>query len=162
MLFSGTGKAHPRSIGSDPRVDSGAYRRAWQGGLRGNKSGPHGLTTWYPLVLRVLNPFMNSFCPDSNLLEGFWASVCFQTTSVSPPGRFCFCWVTKKIRVLFRAFLTSKLLQVDLVPPPLFGGCLIHFSALVCPVSQAGCGFQVENTEKDLNSKTHTWYLVPA
>ena len=68
---------HPRPVGSDPRVNSGASRRAWQGGLWVNKSGTQGLTTWHPLVWRVLNPFLILVCPDSNLLEGFWALVFF-------------------------------------------------------------------------------------
>ena len=76
-MISGSEKAHPRSIGSDPRMNSGAYRRAWHGGLRVNKSGSRGLTTRYPLVPRVLGPLLILVCPNSNLLEGFGASVVF-------------------------------------------------------------------------------------
>ena len=70
---------HPGPVGFSPRVNSGAYRRAWQGGLGVNK-GPKGSQTWYPLVWRLLNPFLILVCPNSNLLEGFWALV-FSTTS---------------------------------------------------------------------------------
>ena len=58
-------------MGSDPRVNAGAYHHAWQGGLRVSKSGSQGLTTWYPLVWRVLDPFLILVRPGSNLLEGF-------------------------------------------------------------------------------------------
>ena len=43
------------------------------GGFRVDKSRSQGLTTWYLPILRVLNSFLALVCPNSNLLDGFWA-----------------------------------------------------------------------------------------
>ena len=67
-LAVGTGRRQARG-----RVDSGPNRRARQGGFRVNKSGSQVLTTWYPPILRVLNPFPAMVCRNSNLSEGFRA-----------------------------------------------------------------------------------------
>ena len=72
-LAVGTGPRRARarvlSLGStrDP------YRWARQGGLWINKSGSQGLTAMHPPTLRAPNPFPALVCPNSNLLNGFWA-----------------------------------------------------------------------------------------
>ena len=43
------------------------------GGLRVNKSGFPGLGTWYPPMLRVLNPFPALGSPNSKVLGGLGA-----------------------------------------------------------------------------------------
>ena len=65
----GRGPQRPRARALTLRSTRDPYHRARQGGLRVNKSGSWGVTTWHPFFLTVLNPFSALVCPNSDLLR---------------------------------------------------------------------------------------------